>query len=84
MAIKAVKARGKCFRVACQPFRINESCYRYELKLDEEIEEIATLTIKLTNNYRNRGFGLCYLYLRNLTSFKWNHKRICRVCKSWS
>jgi hypothetical protein len=22
--------------------------------------------------------------LRNLTSFKWNHKRICRVCKSWS
>ena len=27
-----------------------------------------------TNNQRNWRFGLRFLYLRNLKSFKWNHK----------
>ncbi len=30
MAKKAVTDRGGCIRVACQAFRISESCYRYE------------------------------------------------------
>jgi putative transposase len=81
MAIKAVKERGICIRVACQAFRISESCYRYERKLDAENEEVATWLIKLTDNNRNWGFGLCYLYLRNLKGFKWNHKRVYRVYK---
>ena len=75
MVTKAVKERGICIRVACQAFRISESCYRYERKLDAENEEVATWLIKLTDNNRNWGFGLCYLYLRNLKGFKWNHKR---------
>jgi putative transposase len=37
--------------------------------------------IKLTGNNRNWGLSLCYLYLRNLKSFKWNHKRVYRVYK---
>ena len=81
MATKAVKERGICIRLACQAFRISESCYRYERKLDAENEEVATWLIKLTDNNRNWGFGLCYLYLRNLKGFKWNHKRVYRVYK---
>ena len=77
--MKAVKERGICIRLACQAFRISESCYRYERKLDAENEEVATWLIKLTDNNRNWGFGLCYLYLRNLKGFKWNHKRVYRV-----
>ncbi len=81
MAMKAVKERGICIRVACQAFRISESCYRYERQLDAENEEVATWLIKLTDNNRNWGFVLCYLYLRNLKGFKWNHKRVYRVYK---
>jgi putative transposase len=67
--------------VACQAFRISESCYRHERKLDAENEEVATWLIKLTDNNRNWGFGLCYLYLHNLKGFKWNQKRIYRFYK---
>jgi len=44
-----------------QAFSISESCYPYERKLDAENEEVATWLIKLTDNNRNWGFGLCYL-----------------------
>jgi putative transposase len=81
MAIKAVKERGICIRVACQAFGISESCYRYDRKLDAENEEVATWLIKLKDNNRNWGYSLCYLYLRNLKGFKWNHKRVYRVYK---
>jgi transposase InsO family protein len=37
------------------------------------------LLIRLTDNNRNWGFGLFYLYLRNVTNFGWNHKRIYRI-----
>jgi hypothetical protein len=42
------------------------ACYRHERKLDSDNKAIATWLIKLTDNNRNWGFGLCYLYLRNL------------------
>jgi putative transposase len=35
--------------------------------------------VRLTNNQRNWGFGLCFLYLRNVKGFKWNHKRVYRI-----
>ena len=81
MAKKAVKERNTCIRVACEAFRISESCYRYERKLDAENDEVANWLIKLTDNHRNWGFGLCYLYLRNVKGFKWNHKRVYRIYK---
>jgi len=37
--------------------------------------------LRLTDNHRNWGFGLCYLYLRNVKGFKWNHKRVYRIYK---
>ena len=81
MAVIAFKDRSICIRVACQAFRISESCYRYERKLDAENEEVATWLIKLTDNNRNWSFGLCYLFLGNLKGFKWNHKRVYRAYK---
>ena len=81
MAKKAVEERNTCIRVACEAFRISESCYRYERKLDAENVEVATWLIRLTDNHRNWGFGLCYLYLRNVKGFKWNHKRVYRIYK---
>jgi putative transposase len=42
-------------------------------------DEIADWLIRLTTNQRNWGFGLCFLYLRNVKGFAWNHKRIYRI-----
>ncbi len=50
-------------------------------KLDAENDEVANWLIRLTDNDRNWGFGLCYLYLRNVKGFKWNHKRVWRIYK---
>ena len=79
MAQKAVTERGVCIRVACQAFGISESCYRYERKLDAENTEVANWLLRLTDNHRNWGFGLCFLYLRNVKGYKWNHKRVYRI-----
>ena len=76
MAIKAVVDRGLSIRLACQAFQISETCYRYKRKLDAENEEVANWLIRLTDNHRSWGFGLCYLYLRNVKGFQWNHKRV--------
>ena len=81
MAQKAVAQRGVCIRVACQAFGISESCYRYERKLDAENAEVANWLMRLTDNHRSWGFGLCFLYLRNVKGFKWNHKRVYRIYK---
>lgn len=35
--------------------------------------------MRLTDNHRSWGFGLCYLYLRNVKGYAWNHKRIYRI-----
>jgi putative transposase len=35
--------------------------------------------LRLTENQRNWGFGLCFLYLRNVKGFIWNHKRVYRI-----
>ena len=35
--------------------------------------------VRLTANQRNWGFGLCFLYLRNVKGYGWNHKRVYRI-----
>lgn len=79
MAKEVVSQRGIAIRTACAVFSISESCYRYESKQNAENEEIANWLIRLTDNHRNWGFGLCYLYLRNVKNFGWNHKRVYRI-----
>jgi len=66
-------------RAACEAFGVSETCYRYRAKRCAENEVIAEWLVKLTHNQRNWGFGLCFLYLRNVNGFAWNHKRVYRI-----
>ncbi len=81
MAQKAMTQRGICIRVACQAFGISQSCYRYERKLDADNAEVASWLMRLTEKDRSWGFGLFFLYLRNIKGFRWNHKRVSRIDK---
>ena len=79
MAQKAVSQKQVSIRLACWMFSISETCYRYRAKLSSENAEIADWLIRLTHNQRNWGFGLCFLHLRNVKGFGWNHKRVYRI-----
>ena len=79
MAEHAVAQRGLSIRLACQAFQISQACYRYKAQRCIEDDEIAQWLLRLTDNNRNWGFGLCFLYLRNVRGFKWNHKRVYRI-----
>jgi putative transposase len=79
MAHQAVQQRGASIRVACAAFGISETCYRYQAKCSAENAEIADHLLRLTYNQRNWGFGLCFLYLRNVKGYRWNHKRVYRI-----
>jgi putative transposase len=79
MAKEAVADKKVPISLTCAAFGISESCYRYETKLGDESAEIADWLIRLTDNHRNWGFGLCFLYLRNVKGYGWNHKRVYRI-----
>ena len=79
MAKKVVAERSISIRFACAIFQISETCYRYKRKLSAENIKIADWLIRLTENERNWGFGLCFLFLRNVKGFGWNHKRVYRI-----
>lgn len=61
-------------RFACQLFAVSKSCYPYQPQLNEENVIIADWLLRITGSQRNRGFGLCFLYLRNVEGFKFNQK----------
>lgn len=79
MAKIAVLKHRLTTRLACECFGISETCYRYQPKLSDENAQIADWLIRLTHNQRNWGFGLCYLFLRNVKGYGWNHKRVYRI-----
>ena len=81
MAKQAVKQHGISIRFACDLFQVSQTCYRYEAKLNAENELIADWLIRLTANKKNWGFGLCFLFLRNVKGYRWNHKRVYRIYK---
>lgn len=53
--------------------------YYYKPKLSAGNQRIADWLLRLTTANKRWGFGLCYLYLRNVKDFAWNHKRIYRI-----
>jgi putative transposase len=79
MARQVVNDRGVSIRLACEALFISQTCYRYEPKLSGENAQIADWLDRLTHNQRNWGFGLCFLYLRNVKGFGWNHKWVYRI-----
>lgn len=74
-----VGEHGISVRLACKEVCIIQTCYRYVAKACAENEEIADWLLRLTDNHRTWGFGLCFLYLRNVRGFGWNHKRVYRI-----
>ena len=79
MAQKAAVTHDAKTRLVCLAFGISQTCYRYQAKLSSENVTIADHLIRLTYNQRNWGFGLCFLYLRNVKGYGWNHKRVYRI-----
>ena len=79
MAVTAVTQWGISIALACRTFGLSETCYRYTRKLDDENAAIADLLVGLTQTRRTWGFGLCFLYLRNIKGHAWNHKRVYRI-----
>ena len=77
--MKAVNRDGISIRLACVTFGISETCYRYENKLSGENDTIVDWLLRLTTAHKRWGFGLCFLYLRNVKGFGWNHKRVYRI-----
>ena len=79
MAKEAMINHDVSVSLICRTFTISETCYRYQPKLNDDNELIADLLLALTQNQRNWGFGLCFLYLRNVKGYHWNHKRVYRI-----
>ena len=74
-----IAPQGVSIALACRAFENSETCYRYSPVLNDENEEIADWLERLTTNKRSWGFGLCFLYLRNVQGYGWNHKRVYRI-----
>ncbi len=66
-------------RFACHCLDISAATYYYKPKLSAESQQIADWLLRLTTTNKRWGFGLCYLYLRNVKGFGWSHKRIYRI-----
>lgn len=79
LAEKAVATRGVSIALACRAFEVSETCYRYSPKLNDKNEQIADLLLGLTKAKKTWGFGLCFLYMRNVQGHGWNHKRVYRI-----
>jgi len=79
MAKKAVDVHQVSIRLACVAFGISETCYRYQAKLSSDNAFIADWLLRLTTTNRTWGFGLCFMYLRNVKGYQYNHKRVYRI-----
>ena len=79
MAHRAYEHYGTSIRLVCSVFGISQSTYHYQPQLCAENADIADWLLRLTTTNKRWGFGLCYLYLRNMKRFLWNHKRMYRI-----
>lgn len=79
MAQRAVYQHDISIRFACAVFDVSESCYRYQPKRDCENALVADWLLRLATTHKRWGFGLCFLYLRNVQGYCWNHKLVYRI-----
>lgn len=79
LAAAVVDAGRTSIRHACVTFDVSETAYRYVPRRLDEDALIADWLVRLTTAFRDWGFGLCFLHLRNVKGFAWNHKRVYRI-----
>jgi putative transposase len=79
MAKQAIEKHRISIRLACVCLGISETCFRYETKLSAENKQVIDWLLRLKQANKRWGFGLSYLYLRNVKVFTWNHKRVYRI-----
>lgn len=79
MAITARERYGVSVRFLCHCLDISVASYYYKPSLSAANQQVADWLRRLTTANKRWGFGLCYLYLRNVKGFGWNHKRIYRI-----
>ena len=79
MAHRASAQYMASIRFVCDVFSISETCYRYQSKLSSINAEIADWLLRLTTTHKRWGFSLCFLYLRNIKGYGWNHKPVYRI-----
>lgn len=79
MAQRAKDQFSASIRVVCHVFSISETCYFCQPKLRDGNAEITNWLLRLNVTYKRWGFGLCFLYLRNIKGYGWNHKRVYRI-----
>lgn len=79
IAKHAIKSRSISVRHACRLFMVSESCYRHQSKFTDENAVIADWLLRLSYANKTWGFGLCFLFLRNIKGFSWNRKRVYRI-----
>ena len=84
MAQAAIQRHGISVRLVSICVGISTSCYHYQSKLCDENAVIADWLLRLTATYKRWGFGLCFLHLRNVKGFPWNHKRVYRIYRESS
>lgn len=82
MAGQVVARRRVSIALACRTFGVSEACFRYSPQLSDENERIADLLVGLTHAHKTWGFGLCFLYLRNVQGHGWNHERVYRIYRA--
>jgi len=82
MAQTAATTKRTSIQHACRTFAVSETCYRYIATRPSDDDVIADWLVRLTTAHRNWGFGLCFLHLRNVQGFGWNHKRVYRIYRA--
>ncbi len=79
MAENVVATKDVSIRRACRLFSVSETCYRYQAALSDDNAIVADWLLRLTYVNRRWGFGLCFLYIRNVLGLPYNHKRVYRI-----
>ena len=66
MASQVVKERRIAIKRACGLFSVSQTCYRYRATLLDDNARIADWLLRLAYANRTWGFGLCFLWPRNV------------------
>ena len=77
----AVSDKKISIRLACEIFRISETCYRYEHRLNTENAKIEEKLLALTRDNPRWGVLKCHQRLR-LEGFRWGFQRVRRIYRA--